>query len=170
MSEREYESVQTRKPVFIWVIILGVAGMGWWGFIQQVIGGRPFGNNPAPDFVVVALWVVLSFALPLFIHLLRLTIRVDGEGVLILYRPIWKKRIALDEIATAAPVTYNPILDWGGWGIRARIGGGWAYTLSGNRGVRLTLRDGRERLLGTDDPDGLALAILERIEAAGGED
>lgn len=170
MTTPIHQDVQTGKPLIIWLIIPLVAFLGWWGFITQIILGTPWGTNPAPDIVLVLLWLLLAFILPAFLLSLRLTISVFPDSVRIGYRPIWKARIDLADVTNAEPVTYRPILEWGGWGIRWRPGGaggggGWAYTLSGNKGVKLTLRSGHVRLLGSSDPDALAQAILEQLDA-----
>lgn len=52
-----------------------------------------------------------------------------------------------------------------GWGIRRGWGGrGWAYTVSGNRGVLLELADGRHVLLGSQRR---GTALPERTTARG---
>ena len=54
---------------------------------------------------------------------------------------------------------YRPILDYGGWGIRWGPGKGWAYNVSGNRGVQLELLDGKQLLIGSQNPEKLAQMI-----------
>lgn len=72
--------------------------------------------------------------------------------------PLYRRRIARREIASAEAVTYSPLAEYGGWGIR-----GWgpsvALNARGNRGVRLTLQDGRRVLVGSQQPDELAEAL-----------
>ena len=48
--------------------------------------------------------------------------------------------------------------DYGGWGIR-RGRRGWAYNVSGNRGVLLQLENEKTLLIGSQRPDELAAAI-----------
>jgi hypothetical protein len=48
----------------------------------------------------------------------------------------------------ARAVAYQPLLEYGGWGIRLGRRG-WAYTISGNRGVQIALKDGKSFLLGS---------------------
>ena len=54
---------------------------------------------------------------------------------------------------------YNPILDYGGWGIR--IG---AYNVSGNKGVLIYFKDGTKLMLGTNKEEEL-FAALNQIES-----
>ena len=75
--------------------------------------------------------------------------------------PLYRRRIRLADITAAEAVMYSPIAEYGGWGIR-----GWgkntALNARGNRGVRLTLRDGRRVLIGSQRPDELAEALAAR--------
>ena len=58
------------------------------------------------------------------------------------------KIIEKKDIASITVIKYDPIADYGGWGIR--IGRkGWAYTTKGDEGVYMVLMDGRRILLGT---------------------
>ena len=72
--------------------------------------------------------------------------------------PLYRKQIALPKIAEAKAVTYSPIADYGGWGIR-----GWGKNIAlnarGNRGVRLTLQGGSHVLVGSQRPEELAQAL-----------
>jgi hypothetical protein len=72
--------------------------------------------------------------------------------------PLYRRQIALQTIASAEAITYSPLADYGGWGIR-----GWgknvALNARGNRGVRLALHDGRRVLIGSQRPNELAEAL-----------
>ena len=58
------------------------------------------------------------------------------------------------------PRVYRPVLEYGGWGVRyTPFGRGWAYNVSGNRGVQLVMSSGRRALVGSQRPDDLAGAI-----------
>ena len=72
--------------------------------------------------------------------------------------PLYRRRIARRQIVAAENVIYSPLADYGGWGIR-----GWgkdvAFNACGNRGVRLTLIDGRRVLVGSQRSEELAEAL-----------
>ena len=72
--------------------------------------------------------------------------------------PLYRRRIALADIASAEAVTYSPIADYGGWGIKGPSGNS-ALNARGNRGVRLTLRDGKRLLIGSQKPGVLVEAL-----------
>jgi hypothetical protein len=74
-----------------------------------------------------------------------------------------RKRIPFNEIREAEAVTYSPMMELGGWGIRAGGRKKLAWTISGNRALLLYLEDGTRFYLGSKHPDRL----LMRLEAIG---
>lgn len=73
--------------------------------------------------------------------------------------PLWS-RWEVADIVSACPVTYRPIPQFGGWGIRANVLlKTWAYNGRGNRGALLSLTSGKRILLGSDDPESLCSAL-----------
>lgn len=137
-----------------------VAGMMWYGFFEQIVAGRPFGDNPGPDWVIWVTWSLAGIGLPVFLFVARVIVTVGGHDVTIRWFPLWTRRVPLIEIEQCEAREYRPILQYGGWGIR--YGGphrGWAYTLSGNRGVFLRTASGSNVLIGSENPQRLAAAI-----------
>lgn len=68
------------------------------------------------------------------------------------------KQFPIDELKRAEAVR-NPW--YFGWGVRYYLRG-WLYNVSGLDAVELTMADGRQYRLGTDDPKRLATAINRR--------
>jgi hypothetical protein len=76
---------------------------------------------------------------------------------------LWRaKHIPFSEIRKAEAVTYRPIRDYGGWGIRSGPEG-WAYNVRGNRGVRIEYQDGNKFLIGSQKAEELEQAIRARL-------
>jgi len=71
-----------------------------------------------------------------------------------------KLRITIDDETLQASFGCEPVRIrwWYGWGIHLTPYG-WLYNASGFDAVAITLRDGRNFALGTDDPHGLVDAI-----------
>ena len=105
---------------------------------------------------------------PLLLHLLfgRLHVRVTHTSLVLSfgYLPWIRKLVLFDEIAGLEPVTYRPLLEFGGWGIRWGFKGKKAWTARGNRALRLTLTDGTLLYVGSDDP----VRLGKRIRVVGG--
>ncbi|MHB0971136.1 MAG: DUF6141 family protein [Thermoanaerobaculia bacterium] len=134
-----------------------------WALYQQLVLKRPFGNQPMEDrqlivAAVVAITVTLVIAWLFFFAQLKTTVYRDR--VVIRFRPfhVRGRVFAMDDIVTAEAREYRPILEYGGWGIRYGLSG-MAYNVSGNRGVQLSLRDGRRVLIGSQRAEELEASI-----------
>lgn len=155
-----HEEQRFRQP-WVWALILGVAALQWWGWIQQILLGRPYGDNPGPDWLVWLLWAFIGIGLPLFFALLRLEVEVREDGVWLRFFPLTRRLIRFDEIEHCEAVDYQPVRKYGGWGLRG-LGSDRAYNVSGSQGVRLHLRNGDVVLIGSQRAADLALAIEAR--------
>lgn len=111
------------------------------------------------------MWFFLAILFPFVALTAKLIVEVTPACVLVRYMPVWPVyRIELRNVATVEPVIYRPHRDWNGYGIRTTKEG-CAYTMSGNKAVKLTLHDGTFCLIGASNPDALAQAILEQLDA-----
>lgn len=77
--------------------------------------------------------------------------------------PLVRKVVPYSEIVAMRPVTYRPMMEFGGWGIRG-FGKKRAWTARGNRALVLELEGGRELYVGSDHPQRLE----ERIRSVAG--
>lgn len=102
------------------------------------------------EFVFTCVALLASGAI---IFIFKLTTRIDEIGIHYKFFPfILKfKIIKWSEIEKAYIRTYNPIGDYGGWGLK----GGWskskgkAVNVSGDTGIQLVLKTGKKLLIGT---------------------
>ena len=107
--------------------------------------------------------VVLVAAL---ISLSHLDVDVTDQGVTIAFRYLWPtRRIRFAEIIGLGVRRYNPLLEYGGWGVRLGPRG-WGYMTTGNEGVQLRLRKGMPVLIGSARPRELEAAIRAGVEGA----
>jgi hypothetical protein len=93
----------------------------------------------------------------------RLVVEVRNDGLYVRLIPFPWKRINLSNLISHQPVTYHPIRQYGGWGLRITFRGR-AYTIWGNRGVRLEFADGKHILIGSNYPERLDEAIRQLLE------
>jgi len=133
------------------------------GVWQQVIGGTPWGNRPMSD-PLLALVTLVTFLVPgvtlWLLYSIRLTTVVDRRGVEVHLWPVRRRHISFTEIRSVAARDYNPILEYGGWGLRFGSKG-WAYNARGRRGVQLELSKGFPVLIGSQRANELAAAIQQ---------
>ena len=95
-----------------------------------------------------------------FIFLMKLTVRVSPLCIHYQFFPFhFKERILKkEEIKDFQEIKYNPIIDYGGWGIRWGIKGK-AYNVKGNKGVRILKIDGKKILFGSQLPQSFIVAL-----------
>lgn len=164
MATKQLDTIFTEKQYisshwWIWPINMLVVGLAWWGLIQQIILGIPFGTNPGPDLLLWIVWGIAGVALPLLLFTCHMVTEVKDGVLRVRYFPIYSFTLSLMDIESAEAITYKPIWEYGGWGLRYRPGHGWAYNVYGNRGVRLKMHNGKTILIGSQRPDELQEAL-----------
>jgi hypothetical protein len=76
--------------------------------------------------------------------------------------PLFWRTVRYEDIVEAEARQYNPLTEYGGWGMRWGISG-QAWNVSGRYGVQLVLRDGRRVLIGSRESEELARRIRAHI-------
>lgn len=167
MTAAAYREVQRFRQPWLWSILLLPSVVAGYVFFRQVVLGHPVGARPLPDPLARVLLPVLAVGLPGFFALLRLETRLEADRLVVHFFPLRRRVFPLEALRSAEAVRYRPLADYGGWGIRLGAGG-WAYTVSGDAGVRLTLKDGESFLLGSRMADRLAGAVQSRLQGSAG--
>jgi hypothetical protein len=111
---------------------------------RQLGRGIPFGREPMPDFLLWFLgpfMVLLGLFLIFLFTTMRLITTVRRDGLYIRYVPFVNRRIGFHTIKGCEARTYQPIREYGGWGIRWGRSGR-VYNVKGTRGVQLVLEGG----------------------------
>ncbi len=155
-----------RQP-WVWILVLSSSltlfVLFGFGFYQQIYLDIPWGTNPISDREVIvfgALAFTIGAGLPWLLYTMRLTVQVSSGALYVRYPPFIDRRIPIASIAQYQAVTYSPLRDYGGWGVRIWWGGkGWAYNVHGTRGVRLEFANGSHLLIGSQRADEFARAI-----------
>jgi hypothetical protein len=131
-----------------------------YGVVQQLIMGKPFGNNPTSNSLLVFIVVIFGLGLPAFMYKINLTVEIHEEGLYFRFFPLHLsfRKIYIEDITGFTVETYRAIRDYGGWGIRYGRKGK-AYNVSGNRGVQLQLSNGEYILIGSQHPEEMSEAL-----------
>jgi hypothetical protein len=113
--------------------------------------------------------VNLGTPLLILVGLLRMTTEVTPSDIRIWFGwlPTYRRFVSLDSVVRLEVVSYRPVADFGGWGIRRGRDGERGLTARGNRGVRLELADGTMLLVGSQSPETLAVAIERALHPGG---
>ena len=155
-----FKEIQSVRSQWIWGLVLIPIVVCLYGMIQQLIFKKTWGNNPMSDTGLLIVGLIVIIGLPLFMFLNRLEIQVSSYGVYYRYRPFHfqYQRIPKENLVSYQIVHYQPLRDYGGWGIRYGKYGK-AYTLSGDIGVQLVTIDQKKILLGTLRPEDMQKAL-----------
>ena len=141
-----YHEVQQFRQIWIVLIVGFLAALAWYSF------------------VVLIILAIFGIAFPVWFWLLKLEIQVTGTALrfrMYLLHPSWKE-VPFADIASVIAVIYRPLREYGGWGIRFGRKG-MAYNISGDRGVQVTLKNGKSFLLGSLRAGELELVLRSKI-------
>src|SRR5947208_9953649 len=134
-------------------------------FVVVVTVVAVFFSRPG-DALLLAIAPVVVVLVASLISLSHLDVDVTDQGVSIAFRYLWPtRRIQFAEIVGLDVRRYNPLLEYGGWGVRLGPRG-WGYMTGGNEGVQLRLRKGLPVLIGSRRPRDLEAAIRAGVEGA----
>jgi len=104
--------------------------------------------------------------LPLFlIYFTELRVEISGESLKYQFYPFHLRvyQIKHYEIDTYDQITYSPLKDYGGWGINHTAKGS-VYNVSGNKGVKMILKNGKKILFGSQKAKEFYEALNQIIE------
>jgi hypothetical protein len=133
-------------------------------FVVVVTVVAVFFSRPG-DALLLAIAPVVVILVASLISLSHLDVDVTDRGVSIAFRYLWPtRRIGFADIVGLEVRRYNPLLEYGGWGVRLGPKG-WGYMTAGNEGVQLRLRRGLPVLIGSTRPRELEAAIRAGVEA-----
>lgn len=161
-----YIETQKFNQLWLWALLVGIliieiVFIGY-GLLKQIVFKEPWGDKPMSDLGLV-LFAVWAIGIPMIVmymfSITSLEIRIYPSGVYLRYFPFHIKYrcIPWDSIDEIVGRKYNPILEYGGWGIRWHLNS-WAYTVSGNHCIEL--RKGKKKIiLGTQKLGELMSAI-----------
>jgi hypothetical protein len=127
-----------------------------WGLIQQVIFDKPWGVKPASDSALIIINIGVFLLLLLFISIkLKTDITEENISFQMLPFQIRKRSIPWNKVQQARVIKYDGFNEYWGFGIKYMRGKGWCYTLPGEYGIKLILKNGKQILIGTDKPKEL---------------
>ena len=155
---------QEFRQWYVWLAVAIAPIIFVWAILQQVVLGVPFGTNPSGNVVLILLAIVFGIAFPFFLYRMGLDVQLSTEAIHSRFWPfhLRSRTFYFSDINNAEPVTYSPLKDYGGWGIRYGAKGK-AYNVSGNQGVVITLKTGQSILIGSHRHEELSSLIKDRL-------
>lgn len=164
---------ETQKFDQLWLKILMSAmavfftGLVLYGLYEQILMGRPFGNKPLsnPMLLLINIFILAcGVGLPLGLLAMKLETVLTQDQLRIRFWPLSKRTYQVAAIEDCEAVAYSPIRDYGGWGVRYSLKKGhWIFNVKGDRGALLELKDGSSFMIGSQRPGELARAVKQAI-------
>jgi len=154
-----FNEQQRFKQWWLWLILLAINATLLFGLYKQLFTQEQFGANPMDDSTLLIV-SAFTFAISILFFCFRLDTRIDEEGVYVRFFPFHLsfKHYSWANISNAAVRQYNPIREYGGWGLRFGLFGK-AYNVSGDYGLQLIFPDRQKLLIGTGKPEKLKKAL-----------
>jgi len=163
----DYSEIQRFRQPGLWSLLITVwiLVIGTFGFVvdRQLVQDISNGNSSMNDSglkVSLILAIVLVTALIVLFAKAKLITQIDKKFISYKFFPLHKsyRKIAWKSVSKCEVVTYQPVSQYGGWGIRAGKNGK-VFSVSGNRGLQIVLRTGERILIGTTKANELSMAI-----------
>ncbi|GAA0246765.1 hypothetical protein ACFFQF_05680 [Haladaptatus pallidirubidus] len=171
MIELRFREAQRFRQGWLWaLLIFSTIPVGLLVFVVTINEADGFTRDALTTLATVT--VALIAPLILF-HRAELVTEVREDGLYCKFFPFHLRfrRIPFSEITRFERVSYSPMRDYGGWGIRFGLslslrGISWdekgaAYIVSGNEGVRIERKGERPLLVGSQRADELRRAIAD---------
>ena len=135
-----FKEEQKFTQLWLWLLLGGL-------FLWSVYGA--YSNNKLPN-----MWfgVIVIAVVGLFFLVTKLTTQIDSKGIHIYFFPLVRRSYIWEELESVEIINYGFI---GGWGIRLWTPYGTAYNIKGNKGIALTLKNGKKVLIGTQKAEEL---------------
>lgn len=165
-----FREEQRFRQKWLWALILPSLllplGIILYTTIRQYTTGIPVGNHHTSienDILGFTIVLIVEGGVLWLLYAARLITELRTVGLYVQFFPFHFRfhKIELNEVQSFTARKYNPIGEYGGWGIRYGVKGK-AYNVSGNYGVEFQYRNGKHLLIGSQKSEEFAKA-LEQI-------
>lgn len=146
-----FKETQTFAPWVLWLL----RGTIVFAIFMMVFAFRHV-DVPSPVLYFIIFIVVISLLPCFLLEFIKLKTEIDITGIKMNFAPFSKKSYSWAEIETAELIDYGFI---GGWGVRKTAKYGTVYNTQGREGLWLTLKSGKQVIIGTQQKDELQKAL-----------
>jgi len=160
MAEILFEEVQQFKQKWVEGLLLLVNTFLIVIYFVEVI----FNDHPSHEARMSLISSIIVCGLITFlIRRTKLITQITPDGIQVRFAPFQRRfqRYRWADIDQLFIRTYNPLLEYGGWGLRIGPSGS-AYNASGNTGLQLVLRGNYRVLIGTEKPE-ILIEVLRHL-------
>ena len=159
----DFYECQSRKPLLVWVVLIGINLVFISGFVWQILLGNTFGNNPMPNVGLVILTVAI-FIFSVIVLISTLKTFIDNDGIAIRFFPFILKPsfYSWSDIEDLQIVKNRNTIEYRGWGVRKSYNKK-EVTVSGRYRLLLILKNKKKIFIGTQMPDEIE-TIIKKIK------
>ena len=139
-----FEEKQRFTQWWLWLILLAACCIPSIPLLMDL-------EAKADQWMALLAMSILLFMVVGLLLLLQLKTKIDEVGVHYRFVPFHLKQnsILWQDIKSAQVRKYEPLKEYGGWGIKGYSKKNRAYNVKGNIGLQLVLKNGNKILLGT---------------------
>ena len=160
-----FEEKQHFRQIWLWILFLA---------ITIHINYLFFTNNSEFEIKYFILHNISIFLIVSLFYFFNLKTRIEEEAIHFQFYPFhigfidfkfkkMEKNIPFEAIEKMEVVKYNPLFDYGGWGIRFGGMNTIAYNTMGNKGLMIYKKNKEKVLIGTQKPEELK-KVIEHLE------
>jgi hypothetical protein len=130
--------------------------------IWQVGWGHPWGKQPMSNAGIVG-WTIFLWLIYFRLISAKLVTEVLPNELSVAMRSLWRSyRVSLAAVQSVRVVTFDPVKEWGGYGVRSTTRGK-AFIARGNEAVELELKKGGVVLVSSNRPDELVRFLDQQL-------
>ena len=146
----KFEEKQRFTQWWLWLILLAACVIP---FIPVMMGL----DSKTDQWLSLLAMSILLFLIVGLLFLLQLKTKLDDEGIHYQFIPFHfkLKTILWQDIKSAEVRKYEPLKEYGGWGIKGFSKKNRAFNVKGNMGLQLVLKTGDKILFGTQKEEEL---------------
>lgn len=155
-----YEEQRFDQP-WLYILLSLIFAITIWAGIEYFNStSRSVGNS-----LLLLVPVGLSVITTIFIFKIKLITKITAKKIHHSFYPIITKEHFLEDIELMRLIDYGFV---GGWGIRLWTSYGTVYNVRGSQGLHITLKSGKQYVIGTQKPEELS-HVLKQIAPATNE-
>ncbi len=159
-----FTETQRFRQWWFWLVLVLINRINIWFLIKKYVYKETFTNSAYHNSSGLEFATLITLLVTILILIIKLETIIQTDQIEIRFFPFHLsfRKYPNNTIESAFVRTYNPITEYGGWGIRLGLfGKGKAFNVSGNQGIQLVFNGGRKLLIGTQKPDE-ASAVLQK--------
>jgi hypothetical protein len=156
MGEDSFYEEQKFTQKWVWFLLYSL----W--VLSSIVAVLVLLEKKAGLFIAFLPFLIVS-VIVLFFKSVKLQTRITREGIFYRFFPLQRRfrLIKKSDIEKLEVKTYDPLREYGGWGIKYGKNG-WADSVKGDKGIYISLTSHKHILLGTSKPDEAELFLRDK--------